>query len=49
MNKIFSYVAIPASMFDRAFQFYSVITEGLIVRNELVLFPMAYFVDKENN
>jgi predicted enzyme related to lactoylglutathione lyase len=49
MNTIFSYVAIPASIFDRAFQFYSVITGGRIVKNELAPFPMAYFVDKENS
>jgi|WetSurSiteA1Bulk_404760.scaffolds.fasta_scaffold11372_4 uncharacterized protein len=48
MNKIFSYVAIPSDNFERAFKFYSEITDGLINRNPNVPFPMAYFVDKDN-
>ncbi|HMV50276.1 MAG TPA: VOC family protein [Blastocatellia bacterium] len=48
MNKIFSYVAIPADDFERAFKFYSEITNGLIHRNPNVPFPMAYFTDRED-
>lgn len=48
MKKIFSYVAIPAIDFERAFKFYSEITDGLINRNPNVPFPMAYFVDEDN-
>ncbi|MEI9919824.1 MAG: VOC family protein [Bacteroidota bacterium] len=49
MKKIFSYVAIPANDFERAFQFYSKITDELITRNKSIPFPMAYFVDEHNN
>jgi len=49
MNKVFSYVAIPAENFDRAFNFYSAITDELLVKNENVPFPMAYFIDQEKN
>jgi len=49
MNKTFSYVAIPAEDFERAFKFYSEITNGLIHKNPNVLFPMAYYVDENNN
>ena len=48
MNKIFSYVAIPADDFERAFQFYFDITGGLIYKNSHVPFPMAYFTDNVN-
>jgi uncharacterized protein len=48
MLKMFSYVAIPTENFDRAFNFYFEITNGLINRNPNVPFPMAYFIDKEN-
>jgi predicted enzyme related to lactoylglutathione lyase len=48
MNKIFSYVAIPAEDFERAFNFYHKITGGLIYKNPKVPFPMAYFTDQEN-
>jgi len=49
MNKTFNYVAIPATDFERAFKFYFEITGGLIRKNPNVPFPMAYFIDKENN
>jgi predicted enzyme related to lactoylglutathione lyase len=49
MHKVFSYIAIPATDFDRAFKFYSEITNGLIRKNPNVPFPMAYFFDRENN
>jgi len=49
MNKIFSYVAIPATDFERAFKFYFEITGGLIRKNPNVPFPMAYFFDKDDN
>lgn len=49
MNKIFSYVAIPCTDFDRAFKFYLDITGGLIQKNPNVPFPMAYFTDKDYN
>ena len=49
MNKPFSYVAIPADDFERAYTFYSIITGGLIARNENMPFPMAYFVDADHN
>src|SRR6218665_2398382 len=49
MNKTFSYVAIPAEDFERAFSFYENITGGLIKRNPNVPFPMAYFLDNEGN
>jgi len=45
MNKVFSYVAIPTEDFERAFNFYSEITGGLIAKNPNVPFPMAYFTD----
>jgi uncharacterized protein len=45
MTKLFSYTAIPATDFERAFAFYSAVTEGGIQRNPQVPFPMAYFVD----
>jgi predicted enzyme related to lactoylglutathione lyase len=48
MNKTFSYVAIPALDFERAFAFYHEITGGLIRRNPHVPFPMAYFTDENN-
>lgn len=47
MNKVFSYVAIPALEFERAFQFYSAVTGGRLRRNPHVPFPMAYFLDAE--
>jgi len=46
MNQIFSYVAIPAEDFQRAYHFYSQITGGLIYKNPSVPFPMAYFTDE---
>lgn len=46
MYKTFSYVAIPADDFERAFAFYSEITNGLIYRNPKVPFPMAYFANE---
>lgn len=49
MKKVFSYVAIPTENFDRAFQFYSAITDGLIVKNENVPFQLAYFIDDDKN
>lgn len=49
MSRVFSYVAIPSESFDRALQFYSDITDGLISRNPYVPFPMAYFVDTAGN
>jgi len=49
MNKTFSYVAIPAEDFERAFTFYAGITGGLIRKNPHVPFPMAYFYDNEQN
>lgn len=49
MTKLFYYVAIPAIDFERAFKFYSVITNGSIHKNPSVSFPMAYFVDKEGH
>jgi predicted enzyme related to lactoylglutathione lyase len=49
MNKVFSYVAIPATDFERAFKFYSEITGGLIRKNPNVPFPMAYFFDQQGN
>jgi hypothetical protein len=48
MNKTFSYVAIPAADFERAFNFYSEITNGHVRKNPNVPFPMAYFFDDEN-
>jgi len=47
MSQVFSYVAIPALDFERAFDFYDEITGGLLQRNPNVPFPMAYFVDRE--
>lgn len=49
MNKIFSYVAIPTTNFERAFVFYHDITDGLIKKNPDVPFPMAYFIDKDKS
>jgi predicted enzyme related to lactoylglutathione lyase len=49
MNTVFSYVAIPCEKFQGAFKFYHDITGGLIVHNPNVPFPMAYFIDRENN
>lgn len=49
MNKPFSYVAIPAENFERAFAFYETVTGGLIKRNPKVPFPMAYFNDNNGN
>jgi uncharacterized protein len=49
MNKVFSYVAIPAADFTRAFTFYDAVTRGSIHTNPDTPFPMAYFVDAENN
>ncbi len=49
MNSLFNYVAIPAEDFERAYQFYSAITDGLLIRNSNAPFPMAYFVDHDNN
>jgi len=49
LNRIFSYVALPVEDLDRAFQFYSEITGGLIERNPNVPFPMAYFTDGNGN
>lgn len=45
MEKLFSYVAIPAADFDRAYAFYDAITGGRIRRHPEVPFPMAYFHD----
>ena len=47
MRNTFSYVAIPSEDFERAFKFYSDITDGLVSRNPNVPFPMAYFADEE--
>ncbi len=49
MNKMFSYVAIPTTDFERAFTFYYAITDGQILKNPNVPFPMAYFTDKNHN
>ncbi len=49
MKKAYSYFALPAVNFDRAFAFYSNITDGLLVKNEFVPFPMAYFMDADKN
>lgn len=49
MKRLFSYVAIPAGDFERAFNFYSVITGGRLVRNNHASFPMAYFTDAADN
>ncbi len=49
MIKTFSYIAIPCTNFERAFDFYVHITDGLIYRNTNVPFPMAYFTDRDNN
>jgi uncharacterized protein len=49
MKQIFTYVAIPTENFERAFQFYSAITGGLMIKNENVPFPMAYFMDEDKN
>ena len=43
MHRVFSYVALPALDFERAFAFYDAITGGLVRRNPNVPFPMAYF------
>jgi len=48
MSRIFSYVAIPCDSFERAFKFYSDITDGLIKKYDKVPFPMAYFINKDN-
>lgn len=48
-KSVFSYVAIPCDDFERAFKFYFEVTGGLVSRNPNVPFPMAYFVDSENN
>lgn len=48
MNKPFSYVAIPCTDFERAFKFYEQITDGLLVKNPDVPFPMAYFTDAKH-
>lgn len=49
MHTLFSYTVIPATDFERAFEFYHSITEGMVERNPHVPFPMAYFKDKEGN
>ncbi len=49
MKSMFTYVAIPADDFERAFQFYSAITDGLIEKNPHVPFPMAYFFNDEGD
>lgn len=49
MKKVFSYVAIPCTDFERAFKFYSLVTGGLITKNDKVSFPMAYFMDEVGN
>lgn len=43
MPVIPAYVAIPALDFERAFAFYSSMTDGGLVRNPHVPFPMAWF------
>lgn len=45
MPAVFSYVAIPAVDFERAFAFYQVLTDGALARNTSAPFPMAYFRD----
>lgn len=42
---MFNYVALPATDFERAFRFYDALTGGRVRRNPDVPFPMAYFVD----
>lgn len=49
MPAYFSYIAIPALDFQRAFGFYSAITNGKLVPNPAVPFPMAYFKDDAGN
>ncbi len=49
MPGYFSYIAIPCTDFQRAFNFYSAITDGKLVKNPAVPFPMAYFKDEEGN
>lgn len=49
MNRLFTYTAIPCTDFERAFAFYHTITNGMLVRNPNVPFPMAYFTDKDGN
>ncbi|OJW82591.1 MAG: hypothetical protein BGO69_05745 [Bacteroidetes bacterium 46-16] len=45
MPGYFSYIAIPVTDFQRAFDFYTAITGGKLVKNPSVPFPMAYFKD----
>lgn len=49
MPGYFSYIAIPATDFQRAFDFYTAITGGKLVKNPNVPFPMAYFKDEAGN
>lgn len=44
MGEPFHYVAIPCENFDRAFAFYSAITNNRLQKNPNVPFPMAYFL-----
>ena len=48
MNMLFNYVATPSEDFERAVQFYSAITNGLLTKPENGSFPMAYFGDNKN-
>jgi len=49
MPGYFSYIAIPCTDFQRAFNFYTAITNGKLVKNPAVPFPMAYFKDEYGN
>ena len=49
MPGYFSYIAIPCTDFQRAFNFYTAITDGKLVKNPGVPFPMAYFKDDAGN
>lgn len=49
MKKVFSYVALPCADFERAFKFYSLVTGGLIIKNDKVPFPMAYFLSEDGD
>lgn len=46
---LFCHVAIPTAQFERAFQFYSVITASRLQINAAVPFPMAYFLNDEGS
>lgn len=49
MPGYFSYIAIPCTDFQRAFDFYAGITNGKLVKNPSTPFPMAYFKDEFGN